>query len=97
MKKKQYDDDDGRQIANMSDVQINSFGFGYTPKRRRFPKAVPDTKNQNQYEYANVAPLTKKETRFMMFRAMLAALGIAMIFIAGAALFILFCIYIWFR
>ena len=97
MKKKQYDDDDGRKIADMSDVQINTFGFGYTPKRRRFATVVPEKKVQKQNEYANIAPLTKKETRFMMVRAMLAALGIAMIFIAGAALFILFCIYIWFR
>ncbi len=97
MKKKQYDDDDGRQIANMSDVQINTFGFGYTPKRRRPSVKFNENKKPNQNEHANVAPLTKKETRFMMIQAMLAALGIAMIFIAGAALFILFCIYIWFR
>ncbi len=97
MKKKQYDDDDGRQIANMSDVQINTFGFGYIPKRRRPGVTYQETKKPNKNEHANVAPLTKKETRFMMLQAMLAALGIAMIFIAGAALFILFCIYIWFR
>ena len=97
MKKKQYDDDDGRQIANMSDVQINTFGFGYTPKRRRPGVPFQENKKQNQNEHVNVTPLTKKETRFMMFRAMFAALGIAMIFIAGAALFILFCIYVWFR
>jgi len=97
MKKKKYDDDDGRKIADMSDVQINTFGFGYTPKRRRFNSPYHENKKPIQNQYANVAPLTKKETRVMMFRAMFVALGIAMIFIAGAALFILFCIYIWFR
>ncbi|MCD6321525.1 MAG: hypothetical protein J7L77_00725 [Clostridiales bacterium] len=97
MKKKQYDDDDGRQIANMSDVQINTFGFGYIPKRRRPNVKFQENEKTNPNEYANVVPLTKKETRFMMIQAMLVSLGIAMIFIVGAALFILFCIYIWFR
>lgn len=94
MKKKQYDDDDGRKIADMSDININTLGFGYVPRRRRLSVSKPE--NNENIKYPDFVPLTKEETRFMMFKAMLAALGIAMVFIIGAALFILFCIYIWF-
>ena len=97
MKKKQYDDDDGRQIANMSDVHITPFGFGYMNRRKRLATSKHAAKAKSQPEYVQEVTLTKKETRFMMLRAMLAALGIAMVFIIGAALFILFCIYVWFR
>lgn len=96
MKKKQYDDDDGRVIADMSDVHITPFGFGYMPRRKRLtPPQKTIIKETPEYQVPET--LSKKETRAMMFRAMLMALGVAMIFIVGAALFILFCIHIWFR
>ncbi len=97
MKKKQYDDDDGRKIADMSGVSSNLMAFWFVPKHRRsrIPKHM--LKEEGRQEQIQLPPPTKAESRAMMFRAMFASLLIALVFIAGAALFILFCIYIWFR
>jgi len=97
MKKKQYDDDDGRKIADMSDVNVTAFGFDYNPKRRRSNKKAPAVHETTVIDRANAQPLTKEETRSMMFTAMLSGMGIALVFIVLAALFVLFCIYVWFR
>ena len=42
-------------------------------------------------------PYTKKELRVIALNATLAALAVAAVFIIGAALFILFCIHVWFK
>lgn len=97
MKKKQYDDDDGRKIADMSDINVTTFGFGYNPGRRNERRKKPAVHEASLNNSANAQPLTREETRFMMFRAMLSGMAIALVFIALAAIFILFCIYIWFR
>ena len=98
MKKKQYDDDDGRQIADMSGVNSNLMAFWFVPKHRRsrIPKHMLKEESK-QEQVVDMPPLTKAESRAMMFQAMFASLLIALVFIAGAALFILFCIYIWFK
>ena len=92
MKKKKYDDDDDRIIADMS--------FTYDLKDRQKNKKKRNIENQGENlehvsEYRQ--PLTKQETRFMMFRALGASLLVALVFITLAAIFILFCIYVWFR
>lgn len=92
MKKNKYDDDDGRKIADMS--------FTYDSKDRPKDKKKRNIENQGEnldHVSAYTQPLTKQETRFMMFRAVGASLLIALVFITLAALFILFCIYVWFR
>ena len=97
MKKKQYEDDDGRQIADMSGVRSNLMAFWFVPKHRRsrIPKHM--LREESKQEQVDLPPITKAESRAMMFQAMFASLLIALVFIAGAALFILFCIYIWFK
>ena len=92
MKKKKYDDDDGRQVADMSDLNVSVFGFNSRRKATR-RKGIEKPENTT----ADFQPLTKEETRWMMFRATGMSLLIALVFIAGAALFILFCILIWFK
>jgi len=42
-------------------------------------------------------PMTAKETRNLIFTSVLAALVIALIFMGVIFLFILFCLYVWFR
>lgn len=41
--------------------------------------------------------LTKKETRRVIAGALLAGLLIAAVFIVACLLFLLFCVYVWFR
>lgn len=96
MKNKHYDDD-GRKIADMSDINVTTFGFGYNPRQQRNTKKEPAVREASVDSSANPQPLTKEETRFMMFRAMLSGMAIALVFIALAAIFLLFCIYVWFR
>lgn len=95
---KQYDDDDGRKIADMSGVTTSLLDIWFVPKRRRHHTLKPIQKEEKQQgEYIPLPPPTKAESRAMMFQAMFASLLIALVFIAGAALFILFCIHIWFK
>lgn len=82
-KKKQYDDDDGRVIANM-----NVDGM---------PWFLSDAiKNRGSDPDNDLSDLTKEESRELMKGAVKAGLLIASIFVLAALLFILFCLYVWF-
>ncbi len=97
--KKKYEDDDGRQVADMSDVHVTLFGSSYMPpdKRSRLKKKKKVEKKEPLPEYYQHDNFTKKETLSIIFKVMLMSLGIASVFIIAAALFILFCIYVWFK
>jgi len=47
--------------------------------------------------YPDRESLPKKKTKFMTFKASLTSLKIAAVFIIGVAIFLLFCVFIWFR
>ncbi len=47
--------------------------------------------------YPDRESLPKKKTKFMMFKAIFTSLKLAIVFIIGVAIFLLFCIFIWFR
>ena len=81
MAKKQYDDDDGRTIANM-----NVEGM---PWHR--PEQPSDSHEDEKIQ------LTPAETRAAIWGALKAALLVAGIFALGFFLFILFCDTVWFR
>lgn len=82
-KRKTYEDDDGRVIANM-----NVDGM---------PWYIRDNRPQVQRPAGNSGEkLTKEEERVMLWGAMKAGLLVAGVFILGALLFILFCLYVWF-
>lgn len=83
-KKKQYDDDDGRVIANMN---VDGMPWFLSDALKRRSK----TDAQNDF-----SDLTKEESRELVKGAVKAGLLIAGIFVLAALLFILFCIYIWF-
>lgn len=99
MKNKQYSDDDGRRIADMSNIKVNLLDYWFAPKRRSFKERNKGMMVEEPVlnDQLPLPPPTKEETRSMMWQAMLWSLLIALVFIAGAALFILFCIHIWFK
>ena len=81
-KKKQYDDDDGRVIANM-----NVEGM---------PWFLSDALKNKGRTDSDMSDLTKEESRELVKGAVKAGLLIAGICVLAAFLFILFCLHIWF-
>ena len=85
-KKKVYDDD-GRVIAPM-----NVDGMPWNRKGPVDPsKASKEKKDEEELS------LTSAEKRAMMGGVFAAALLVAGIFVVAALLFILFCIFVWFK
>ena len=82
-KRKTYDDDDGRVVANM-----NIDGMPWYIREHR-------SRNQRPSEGSDLY-LSKEEERALVWGSIKAGLLIAGIFILGAFLFILFCLYVWF-
>ena len=80
-KRKTYDDDDGRVIANM-----NVDGMPW------YLEAAHKKQEQSRSELE----LTKEETKAVIWGAVKAGLLIAGVFVLGALIFILFCLHIWF-
>ena len=88
-KKKVYDDDDGRVIANM-----NVDGMPWSMRDVMSRRKKSDEKLQSSQDFSD---LTKEETRELVKGAMKAGLLIGGVFLVGAFLFVLFCLFIWFR
>lgn len=86
--RKNYDDDDGRTIADMSGVGAPAPMFGGIGKKKM---------EQEQPEEEQTPPidLTHKERRMYIFGALGAALLIAGAFIVGLGLAILLMLLVW--
>lgn len=84
-RKRTYEDDDGRVIASM-----NVDGMPWY--QRNSTQGMPVRNDSSRFE-----DLTKEETREIIKGALKASLLIAGIFILAMFLFILFCIFVWFR
>lgn len=82
-RRRQYADDDGRVIADMSAV--------LRPGLTRGARGVQAPKRP---EEAKDAP-TARELRTLLLGAMAATLCVAAVFLTGAVLFLLFCTRIW--
>jgi hypothetical protein len=117
--KSRYPDDDGRVVADMSQVVkvgmldlIAPAGLRTRLGGRRPGTSISsggahpgdshsgDSMNQStQSQYGNGEPieLTEGELKALMKASLKAALLLAGVFIGAAGLFILFCIYVWFR
>ncbi len=97
MKRKQYDDDDGRVIAPM-----NIDGMPYNTGLRGFIRQQMEKRREEKESLRDgnsnaAAPETDRQTERMVYRhAIIAALIVALIFGGSIALFILFCTNIWF-
>ena len=86
-KKKVYDDDDGRVIADMSRVDM---GRGAPVDNIPPLSSGGGESSQDEIVY------TPEEKRAIMGGSLLAALAVGGVFVLGFTLFLLFCIFIWF-
>lgn len=81
-KRRDYADDDGRVIANM-----NVDGMPW----------YLDAAKKKQGHSENELDLNREETKYVVWGALKAGLLIAGAFILGGLIFILLCIFIWFK
>ena len=88
-KRKVYEDDDGRTIADMSDISRPS---AFVP-RREGPKGQ-EKKDSFLFE-KNEEPFTREERRMYVLAALKASLLIAAAFIAGLGVVILVMVLAW--
>ncbi len=84
-KKRQKFEDDGRTIANMN---VEGMPW-YTPGTSQMPKS-----SENK---GDSIKLNRKEKSAMMRGVLGAALLVALIFVLVFTLFILFCVFVWFK
>lgn len=87
-RKKTYDDDDGRVISNM-----NVDGMPWYMNDRVLRRMNEDASAGDQ----DFSDLTKEETRALIGGAVKAGLAVGSVFLVGFGLFILFCVFVWFR
>ncbi|MBR2726512.1 MAG: hypothetical protein IKD71_01290 [Solobacterium sp.] len=82
--KRQYDDDDGRVIADMSDVRKRNLFLPHTLSRQpgNQQPVIPNTAGSND------DPLQGEEGRWYLFGALRAALLIWLVYAAAFGLFI---------
>ncbi|NLN55841.1 MAG: hypothetical protein GX148_06035 [Clostridiales bacterium] len=84
-KKQHHDDDDGRTVANM-----NVEGLPWYKKNRA---SGSDGESRNSEKI----PLTKQESKALLKGVLSASFLVGAIFFGVIALFILFCIFVWFK
>ena len=84
--------DDGRTVVNMN---VEGMPW-YSPRARQSGKERRQGA-QEAAETQHAAPLTKEESRYYTWGAVKAALLVTAVMCAGIVLFVLFCLYIWFK
>ena len=82
--------DDGRTIVDMNVEGMPWYAPGkrLTREERRQKHSGADT---------NDPPLTKSESRYYTWGALKAALLVTGVMCAGIVLFVLFCVFVWFK
>lgn len=94
-KRKVYDDDDGRTIADMSGISRPSV---FVPRREKAPRQEnrePGEQGSFLFEKNAQEPFTREERRMYVLAALRASLLIAGAFIAGLGLVILIMVLAW--
>ena len=91
-KKRTYQDDDGRTIADMSGIEPSPMLFPRLPKREKQPQA-PQSAGDRPWE--GQEQFTDEQRRAAMGGALKAAMLIAGVFIAAGAVAILVMQFIW--
>ena len=96
-RKKEWDDDDGRTIASMSDVGRQNLFIPRKPIHDERKSNVPQPEGQSKKDrpWEQGEQFTKQERKWYVFGALKAALLIAMAFIVGLGLAILAMILLW--
>ena len=89
MKKRDYDDDDGRTIVDMSEIETPPL---FLPKFSRYKKGFRREESGDKDSAVN---MTSSERRATVFAAIGASLLIVGVFAAAAAGLIAFLILIW--
>ncbi len=82
-KKRNYEDDDGRVIADMSDLELPNLWRIRRPSRRR-PELSAEEPTEPDRPWEDGNGLSSEDRRIYIFAALKAALLIAGVFIAGA-------------
>ena len=98
MKKRIYDDDDGRVIANMDvdGMPYNSGMRGYL-RRKRISDEAAREKNADPEQPQSEQKDTPRQTLSLLLNGVLAGLTVALIFGGLGFLFILFCVNVWLK
>lgn len=103
-KKRVYDDDDGRTIADMSGVTGQNMFIPRRPVRDESSKSGSSSASQQEAQeesrekerpWESQESFTKEERRWFVLGALKAALLIGLVFILGLGLAILLMIWIW--
>lgn len=100
-KKREYDDDDGRTIADMSDIGRQPMWLARRPQSGERPARRmgedPDARDgQRQARpWEDQSTLSKEERRLYILGAVKAGLLIALFFIVGLGLLILLLLFLW--
>ena len=97
-RKREWDDDDGRTIASMSDVGRQNLFIPRKPIRDERKQNAPESefeRSKKDRPWEQSEQFTKQERRWYAFGALKAALLIAMAFIVGLGLAILLMILLW--
>lgn len=84
------------QIADMNIEGMPWYSGDKSPRTLRERKKELKASGYNRIE-TNDPPLSNKESQRLIVNAVAAAMLIALIFIGAAFLFLLFCVYVWFR
>lgn len=98
MKKRTYDDDDGRRIADMTGVDAPSslFTFRRPPDRDPKKRERRDADAAQETSDGNAAPTMNRDERFAaVVGALAAALLIALAFIVGLGAMIWLLLFVW--
>lgn len=92
MAKKQYEDDDGRSFADMSQIERpNFFSFGRMPER-----STHDNDRSRKAQAPSAGDeMSKQERRWYVLGAMKASLLIGLAYVVGLGLLILLMVYLW--
>lgn len=104
---KEYDDDDGRIVSDMSDLDnYHGLRIGiirpnnrYFTSKKKKKRVVNENDKDNEFNFVPkpVIELTKKERRHLALNALLASLAVGGVFILALFLFIMFSLNIWFK
>lgn len=89
-RKKTYEDDDGRVVADMSGVRRRNV---FLPQAIRFEKRLHSQENEEKPSQAEI--LDRKSARYAIFGATAAGLLIAGVFIVGLGIAILLMVLLW--
>lgn len=92
-RKKEYEDDDGRTIVDMSGVSRPSLLGGWRPQKQSRPDQPAEPEKARPWEEGG--PVPKEDRKWYVLGALKAALLVALVFIVGLGLLIALLLWLW--